>query len=55
MQYCIGFHINIQFLKTFINIISNGPALIQCGGCGNLENTISTFNAVKDSGQSFKP
>ena len=28
--------------------------LIQCGGYGNLENTISTFNAVKDSSE-FKP
>ena len=39
-----------KVFKNFYDILfSDGQLLIQCGGYGNLQNAISTFNIVKDS------
>jgi len=37
------------FKNFYELLLSEGQLLIQCGGYGNLQNAISTFNAVKDS------
>jgi len=42
------------FKNFYELLLPNGQLLIQCGGYGNLENTISIFNTVKDSSE-FKP
>jgi trans-aconitate methyltransferase len=44
-----------RVFKNFYELLlSGGELLIQCGGYGNLENTITTFNQVKDS-EEFRP
>jgi trans-aconitate 2-methyltransferase len=39
------------FKNFYELLLSNGQLLIQCGGYGNLENTISIFNTIKDSSE----
>ena len=50
MRYCIGSQITVEYSKTFtICYLQTDRLLIQCGGYGNLQKAICTFDIIKDS------